>query len=95
MRYKLLSGYRLPKYVWIAERYDGRYWAGEYKWHGATFVRDPKYAYRWGSQSACRCAVSATEWNTASYTVDTVLPVEVNYADLLENICTPRRHKFR
>ena len=80
--------------MWVAQRHDGRYWAGEYKWHGTTFVRDLHAAYGWGSRSACECAIRSTEWNTANFTVDTVLPVRVNYSDLIADKPAPKRNNF-
>jgi hypothetical protein len=47
--------------IWVAVRNDGKYWAGEYKWQGRTFVPHLKGAYKWGTESACRCAVDSAD----------------------------------
>lgn len=69
--------------VWVAIRYDGKYWRGEYHQFGNTFVNDIRAAYLWGSLSACLCAISNTHYNQARHTVDTLEAADVRYKDTL------------
>ena len=49
-------------FVWVAVRSDGKYWAGEYRWHGKTFVSSLKTAYKWGTLSACECGIRSADF---------------------------------
>ena len=69
--------------VWAAVRFDGKYWAGEYRQYGNTFVANLKQAYLWGSLSACECAIRNTHYNTARHTVDTLTATKIRYEDTL------------
>jgi len=69
--------------VWVAVRYDGKYWAGEYRQYGNTFVATLKQAYLWGSLSACECAIRNTHYNTAKYRDDTLTATKIRYDDTL------------
>jgi hypothetical protein len=51
---------REPKMVWIAQRSDGKCWAGAHKWSGRTFTHHRKFIYRWGTEESCRSAIL---WN--------------------------------
>lgn len=48
------------RFVWAAQRSDGKYWAGPHKWQGVTFTDSPKHIYKWGTERACQ---SAIEWS--------------------------------
>jgi len=48
-----------PRWVWKAERADGKCWAGEYRWQGKTFTSHAPNIYYWGSEIACRAAIEA------------------------------------
>jgi hypothetical protein len=45
------------RFVWAAQRSDGKYWAGPHKWQGVTFTDSPKHIYNWGTEGACRSAI--------------------------------------
>ena len=62
-RHKLAPRFYDRDSAWVAIRNDGKYWAGEYKWHGRTFVTGLNTAYKWGSLSACECAIRSADFS--------------------------------
>lgn len=92
MRWRRLL--RLPpkpaptRIVWKAQRTDGKCWAGEYRWQGKTFTDHVPFHYCWGTEAACRAAITA-------YGFANVYPLAVEFDSSVKRPSQRRYNHYR
>lgn len=74
--------------VWKAQRTDGKCWAGEYRWQGKTFTDHVPFHYCWGTESACRAAITA-------YGFANVYPLAVEFDSSVKRPSQRRYNHYR